>query len=324
VTGAQGFRPRLRPAVAALSLVLLAAACAPAQDPDQLFSDLQSTDMEVRQDASQKIDALVDRGDPDPFVRGLKSASLPVRAQSIVQLARMTSPEARRALRELLARDRRMMLPYNPIRLRPMNEPNDSRILVANLIKRGGGDPEAIDVLLKGSEENQTTDLLTDTCLAVGALGDPKGIPFLAKATLHPDAAVARGAAQALHQFPGPEALAALSRLLDHPDAQVRGEVLSGLTARDEPGVEDLFKRAAERDASPDLRAAAVMALGKYREPELVPWLIGLLKEAPEATRAAIVQVLSQRTGQTLGTNPDAWQRWYARNGRPSGSAGAR
>ncbi|HET8946806.1 MAG TPA: hypothetical protein VFQ07_07475, partial [Candidatus Polarisedimenticolia bacterium] len=167
---------RSAPAAAAV-ILLLGAGCAPAEDPEKLFADLQSPDGEARQEASEKLDAIVEKGDPAPFVRGLSSPSLPIRAQSIVQLARMTSPEAHTVLRGLLARDRRMMLPYNPIRLRPMNEQNDSRILVANLIRRGGGDAEAIDVLLKGSEQNQTTDLRKDTCLAVGALADPKGVP---------------------------------------------------------------------------------------------------------------------------------------------------
>jgi HEAT repeat protein len=313
-----------RPAAAAFALLCGALACAPAVDPEGLFADLQSQDVEVRQEASDKIEAIIRKGDPSVFVRGLSSPSLPVRAQSIVQLARMGSPEARAQLRALLALDRRMMLPYNPIRLRPMNEQNDSRILVGNLIKRGGGDPGAIDVLLKGAEENQTTDMLRDTCLAIGALGDPKGIPFLEKAATHPDPSVGRAVAQALHQFPGPEALGALGRLLDNRDDGVRGEVLSGLTARDEPGVEDLLKRAAEHDASPDLRSTAILALQHAKDPDLVPWLIGLLKEAPAEARPAIVQVLSQRTGQALGASPDAWQRWYARAGRPSGSAGAR
>jgi len=311
-------------AAAVFALLCGALACAPAEEPEHLFADLQSQDVEVRQEASDRIEAIVRKGNPAVFVRGLSSPSLPVRAQSIVQLARMGSPEARAQLRSLLARDRRMMLPYNPIRLRPMNEQTDSRILVGNLIKRGGGDPEAIDLLLKGAEENQTTDLLRDTCLAIGALGDPKGIPFLEKAAMHPDPSVGRAAAQALHQFPGPEALGALGRLLDSRDDGVRGEVISGLTARDEPGVEDLLKRTAEHDPSADLRSSAILALQHSKDPDFVPWLIGLLKEAPAEARPAIVQVLSQRTGQALGASPDAWQRWYARNGRPSGSAGAR
>jgi HEAT repeat protein len=314
---------RAAPAVVVAALAALLAACAAAEDPEKLFADLQNPDNEARQEASEKIDAIVGKGDPAPFVRGLNSSSLPVRAQSIVQLARMTTPEARAELRSLLDRDRRMMLPFNPIRLKPMQEPQDSRILVAHLIRRGGGDPQAIDVLLRGAEENQTVDRLGDTCLAVGALGDPKGIPFLEKAAMHPDPTAARAAAQALHQFPGEEALAALGRLLDNPSAEVRGEVVSGLTARQEPGVEKLLKTVAESDPAPDLRTAALMALQREQDPALVPWLIGLLKDAPAESRPVVVQVLSQRTGQSLGSNPDAWRRWYAR-AYPGGSEASR
>ena len=306
--------PALRRAsLRAAAIAALLGACAPADDPERLFADLQSSDTEARQEAGERIDAIVERGDPGVFVLGIRNPSLPVRAQSIVQLSRMTTPEARQVLRGLLAKDQRMMLPFNPIRLKPMTEPQDSRILVAHLIERGGGDPEALDVLLQGSEENQTVDLLRDTCLAVGALGDPKGIPFLEKAAMHPDPAVARGAAQALHQFPGEEALAALGRLLDNPSPEVRGEVVAGLTARRETGVEALLKRVAESDASPELRSTAILALQHTEDPDLVPWLIGLLKEVPEEARPAVVQVLSQRTGQALGPSPEAWRRWYAR-----------
>ena len=315
-------RPGFAPA-ASVALAALFAACAPAEDPEKLFADLQNPDSEARQEASERIDAIVGRGDPGPFVRGLESPSLPVRAQSILQIARMSSPEARTALRSLLDRDRRMMLPFNPIRLKPMQEPQDSRILVAHLIRRGGGDPEAIDVLLRGSEENQTVDLLGDTCLAVGALADPKGIPFLEKAAMHPDTTVARAAAQALHQFAGPESLAALGRLLDNPSSEVRGEVVAGLTARQEDGVEALLKRVAENDPTPELRSSAILALQRDQDPALVPWLIDLLKNAPAEARPAVVQVLSQRTGQALGPNPEAWRRWYAR-AHPGGSEASR
>lgn len=310
-------------AVAAAVFAALFGACAPAEDPEKLFADLQNPDNEARQEASERIDAIVGKGDPSPFVRGLKSSNLMIRAQSIVQIARMTTPEARAELVALLDRDRRMKLPFNPIRLKPMQEPQDSRILAAHLIKRGGGDPEAIDVLLRGAEENQTVEQLGDTCLAVGALGDPKGIPFLEKAAMHPDPAAARAAAQALHQFPGEEALAALGRMLDNPSEEVRGEVISGLTARQEPGVDALLKRVAESDPDPALRMAAIMALQQNPDPALVPWLIGLLKDAPAETRPAVVQMLSQRTGQTLGSNPEAWRRWYAR-ANPGGSETSR
>jgi HEAT repeat protein len=302
-------------------LVVLASAalclgrCAPADDIDKLFADLTSNDLEVRQEAGDRIDALVQQGRYEVFTRGLKSPNLLVRAQAMVQLARMPAPGARQALRELLARDRRMMLPYNPIRLKPMRELNDSRILAANLIHRGGGDPEAIDVLLKGAEENATPDETIGTCLAVGALYDPRGIPFLDKASKHPDVEVARAATQALGQFKEPEAIAVLKRLATHPAPEVRADVVSALSSRDGQEVEDILKTVGANDPSPDLRAAAIQGLGHFKDPALVPWLIARLKDAPPEARPAVAQTLNQVTGQALGASPEAWQRWLARAG---------
>jgi HEAT repeat protein len=254
------------------------------------------------------------------FTRGLKSPNLSVRAQSMVQLARMPAPGARQALRELLARDRRMMLPYNPIRLKPMRELNDSRILAANLIRRGGGDAEAIDVLLHGAEENATPEETVGTCLAIGALYDPKGIPFLDKASKHPDLEVVRAATQALGQFKEPEALAVLKRLSTHPAPEVRADVVSALSSRDGQEVEDILKTVGTSDPSADLRGAALQGLGRFKDPGLVPWLIGRLKDEPPDARPAVLQVLNQVTGQALGANPESWTRWYARAGRaPAG-----
>jgi HEAT repeat protein len=300
---------------------LLLGRCAPADDIEKLFADLTSGDLEVRQEAADRIDALVQQGRYEVFARGLKSANPSVRAQAMVQLARMPVPGARQSLRELLARDRRMMLPYNPIRLKPMRELNDSRILAANLIRRGGGDPEAIDVLLHGAEENATPEETVGTCLAIGALLDPKGIPFLDKAAKHPDIEVARAATQALGQFKEPEALAALRRLSAHPAPEVRADVVSALSSRDGKEVEEILKTVAAGDPSPDLRAAALQGLGRFKDPDLVPWLIARLKDAPPEVRPAVAQALNQVTGQSLGPSPESWQRWYARAGGAAAAA---
>lgn len=301
--------------VLAAAAALVLGRCAPADDIEKLFADLASSDLEVRQEAGDRIDALVQQGRYEVFTRGLKSPNLSVRAQSMVQLARMPVPGARQAMRDLLARDRRMMLPYNPIRLKPMRELNDSRILAANLIRRGGGDPEAIDVLLHGAEENATPEETVGTCLAIGALYDPKGIPFLDKASKHPDLEVVRAATQALGQFNTPEALASLKRLSTHTAPEVRADVVSALSSRDGQEVEDILKTVGTSDPSSDLRGAALQGLGRFKDPTLVPWLIARLKDAPADARPAVLQALNQVTGQALGPNPESWTRWYARAG---------
>lgn len=307
-------RPSSRATVLAALVATASLRCAPAEDPEKLFGALQSTDLEARQDAADRIDALVQKGDAQVFMRGLKSPNLEYRARSIVELARMSSPEARASLRDLLSIERRMMLPYNPVRLKPSREPADSRILVATLIARGGGDPQALPVLLRGADENQTEESLAGTCFAIGALRDPAGIAFLENASRHPETAVARAAAQALGQFQQPEAFAALTQLSKHPSAEVRSDVLSSLAARDDAATRNLLMTMGRTDESPDIRAAAFETLARFKGPDLVPYFIDRLRDAPEPLRATIVQNLSRLTGQTLGPRPDAWASWWAKH----------
>jgi hypothetical protein len=304
-----------------LGAALLLAGCAPAQDADKLFNELVSPDLETRQDAADRIEQVVEAGDYRVFVRGLDSTNLLNRAQSIVQLARISRPEAQEALRALLVPDRRMMLPFNPIRLRPQREPSDSRILVASLIRRGGGDPQAIGVLLAGAEEGRTAEVLEGTCFAVGALQDPAGIPFLEKAAGHPDLKVARAAVQALGQFRGPEAVAVLGRLIGHAAFEVRSDVLTSLSANDDEATKTLLRTIGESDPMPELRAGAFEALSRFRDADLVPYFIARLKDAPDPARASAAEALARITGQALGSKPGPWEQWLAKN-RPGASAG--
>src|SRR5882672_4653325 len=81
-----------------LAGAMLLAGCAPAHDVESLFRDLQSNDGETRQEANDTVDALVRDGDYKVFLRGIDNQNPIYRAESIVILARMTQPEARRAL----------------------------------------------------------------------------------------------------------------------------------------------------------------------------------------------------------------------------------
>jgi HEAT repeat protein len=301
-------------ALVALAAAALLGSCAPAEDADALFAALGSPDMEVRQEAADKIESIVESGGFHVFVRGLDSKIPLNRANSIVQLARMSQPGAREALRAQLAVGRRVMLPYNPIRVRPARELSDSRILVANLIHRGGGDPKALGVLLDGVGEDRPVDVLEGTCFAIGALGDPAGIPFLETAGRHRELAVARSAAQALGQFQGPEAIAALGRLVQNPAAEVRSDVVTSLAGRDDEATRALLRSIGESDPDPDLRASAYSALSRLNDPSLVPYLIDRLKDAPGPARDSAAETLARLTGQSLGTKPEPWQRWWARN----------
>lgn len=305
----------LAPALAAL---LASWGCAPADDPEKLLNGLVSPDAEVREDAAQKLDAVVQRNDASVFLRGLDNPDLLVRAQAITYLARMTSPEARAELRGLLASDKRMMLPYNPIRLRSdSSAKTDSRILVASLIQRTIPDPKAIGVLLEGAEEAKTVEELTGTCLAVGALRDPAGVPFLDRASLHPDAAVVRAAVQAMGQFEGPEVLPSLRRLATDPRDEVRSDVVVTASNRSDPESRSILMQIGAQDTRSELRISAWEALSRQPAEEVVPYFIEQLRAANDETRATLVEILGRRTGRSLGPKPDAWAKYWASSHPP-------
>ncbi len=300
---------------AGLFLILVLGGCAPAYDTDSLLDGLQDPDLETRQEAGETLEKLVRTGDYKVFVRGLDSPNMLHRAQVIVFLARITKPEGRSALRALLRMDRRMMLPFNPIRMRPANDDSDSRILVAHLIAVTGKDPEAIDVLLEGADQNQPPAMVTATCFAIGALGDPKGLAYLADATRNNDVEVVRAAVQALGHFAGPEALQALKALASHPAPEVRSDVLTAMQERDAPGSVEVLQAIGASDPSSDLRAAAIRGLMmKHGNAALAPYFIERLQKGDPLSRSAAREALEKIAGRNLGPLPAPWTKWWKEN----------
>ncbi len=299
--------------VALAAALMLGAGCAPARDAETLFKQLRSADLEARQEATEQLDDLVRQGDYRVFLRGVDSADRIYRAQSIIFLARIDRPEARRALHDLLRIEKRSMLPFNPIRFKPTTEEFDSRILVANLIAQSGGDPEAVGTLTAGADD-QSPDVLAATCFALGALHDPKAIPFLAAQARNPQRDVARAAVQALSRFKEPEVIVALRPVIQHPSAEVRGDVLGALDLHEGPEVVEILKTIGASDPSPEIRAAAIGRLTRFRDRSLVPYLIDRLRGRDGAPRAAALAALGSLTGQALGPHPEQWTRWWAQN----------
>ena len=303
------------------ALLAAATACAPAHDAKTLFKDLQSPDIEAREDAAAQLETLVRKGDFAVFLRGVESSEGLYKAQSIVYLARVDLPEARQALRELLRVERRSLLPYNPIRLKPAAEETDSRILVASLIQGRGGDPEAIKTLTAGLDD-QPPEIMAGTCFAAGALRDPQGIPFLVSASRHPDPQVARAAVQALGRFRQPEAVAALKGALSNPAMEVRSDVLTSLQAEDDAQVIDIIKGMGATDPAPEIRVAAIGQVSRFKDPAVIPYMIERLRDRDPSVRMAAVQLLGQMTGQTFGPRPERWTLWWSRNQKAAGRPG--
>ncbi len=286
--------------------------CAPAYDAPTLFAELQHPDPEIRLDARQAIARLVVEGNHEVFVRGLDSPVDLHKIQSVLYLAEIQTPGASRALRELLAADRRMMLPFNPIRLKPSSEEFDSRIMVAHIIATRGGDPEALPILLNGLDVSQEPEMVSGACFAIGALGDPGGLPFLAAACRSPEEEVARAAVQALGHFKEPAALEALVGVASHPSVQVRGDILSSLSAHEPSGILPLLETLARSDPDERLRVSAIQRLEVGRDPSGTKILIELLRDPSIPVRAAAAHSLTRRTGEDFGQDPAGWSRWWS------------
>ena len=298
--------------VGAVALALLfCLTCAPAYDADTLFQDLQSDDPEVRVDARESLEKIMVGGDYKVLVRGLDSTEPMIRVQSILYLSRMPQPDARAALRELLRADRRMMLPFNPIRLKATREKHDSRILVAHLIASREGDPEALPVLLDGLDQSLPAEVLEGACYAVGALGDERGVPFLASAINSRDIGVVRASVQALGRFQTREALESIREAVSHPSQEVRGEALSALDLWSPADVKDLLLEIAGSDSSGDIRASAIHRLGSTTDPSLVPFLIDQLATGQPVIASPALGALRQLTGENIGNDPGAWRLWW-------------
>jgi len=291
--------------------------CAPAYDVETLYGQLQSSDSEVRQDAEEKIARIIRDGRYEVFVRGTQSPQIMHRAPSIVYLSQMKQPEARAALRDLLRVEHRGMLPFNPIRMKPTSEESDSRILVAHLIAQNGGDPQALDLLLQGTDGGPA-DVRTATCYAVGALHDEKGVPYLTAAVGARETEVVRAAAQALGIFHTKEALEALKGLVTHPSEEVRSEVLSSLQLQEDPSVMGILETIAAKDPSRDLRASALSQLARFKNPSPVPFLIEQLKAKDDVSRQMALESLRLVSGQTYGPRPELWARWWQSSQKPT------
>jgi HEAT repeat protein len=208
-----------------------------------------------------------------------------------------------------------MMLPYNPIQLKPSKESIDSRVLVATMFQRTEDDAEAITILLEGTSVDQEPEIVIGTCLAIGALGDPQGVPFLAEATGQREVDIVRAAVEALGHVRGPEALTALVERITHPSRVVRIDVLSALDRwpRGESG--NAIRAIGSGDAAPDIRRAAIKMLAHSGDADLVPYLIDRLNDQDKPVRLAAVSGLEQLTGQALGQEVEAWKTWWSKNG---------
>jgi HEAT repeat protein len=117
---------------------------------------------------------------------------------------------------------------------------------------------------------------------------------------------------RALGRYPGPAADAILKAALGDADTHVRVVACEawGTRVGDAQAVR-LLSEAARSDVDPDVRLAAVRALGETKNPQTLPALTEALNDPRDpAMQYCAMLSLKQVTGKNLGDNIGAWQQY--------------
>jgi HEAT repeat protein len=168
--------------------------------------------------------------------------------------------------------------------------PADNQVLVIQTLGRRG-DKGAVPALLATAQSGPKPVRIA-AVRAATELGDASAVPALVQLLDDGDRETAQAARDSLAAFPGKEADAAVMDMFQS------GNTARQLTALDLMGRRRMTGSAATllqaaRAGDPQVRSAAVKALGDLGSPEQVPALLDLLKDSQsEPQRAAVEQAL--------------------------------
>jgi len=166
----------------------------------------------------------------------------------------------------------------------------------------------------------------SERALAVRALGrltsDTARASILARVPAERDDRVLAASAEALTGAPSALAAAALADLERTDDDLAQAALLRMLGRMDDPLARERILLAARTPGPWVVRAAAIEALGRRREPAVVEALIGLLDEDHPGLRAATFDALRKTTRRSFRGDVGAWKGWWAAEGHRDPLAG--
>ncbi|MCI0567093.1 MAG: HEAT repeat domain-containing protein [Acidobacteria bacterium] len=297
-------------------LIAFSASCAPEVDVEKLFVQSNSDDYEERLEARQRLSQLVEKGEVEPFARGLQSRNAETRVQCILHLLVIQSPEAKKPLVEELELSRRFNVFYNPIRLVPVSTPSDSRIMVANILWTKGGDPGAAEILAKSYGKEPDLDTRVATVFALGALHDPAAVPALKRALRDTDLKVVKAALEGLSLLQAPGVSQSLLEGLSDSREEVRANSASALGGFHDSASSEALLQAIHQDPSMKVRLAALGALSNAGGFSAFAPILGFLKDPHSSAemKEKAATALQEMTGQDFGEDAARWAGWWEHN----------
>lgn len=143
--------------------------------------------------------------------------------------------------------------------------------------------------------------------------GEPQYVGFYRESVQNEDdptvLAVSIGA---LARHGTPEDAPLLATHLAHENVQVRWEAAKGLQRLHNPTVvTGLLGIVRNQQEEPSIRAAAASAIGQYPQDRVFQALLAALDSRHLSVNIAAEQSLQTLTGQSLGLDSTAWNRWY-------------
>lgn len=170
------------------------------------------------------------------------------------------------------------------------------------------GGTESVPVLLRVLAESDGEGRY-GAVWALGIIHPPEALEPLLKAAKSSDKKLRRLAVEAVGFYASPRTLDTLKELAKN-DATMRVYALESIAAVPGPEARAVLVEFALKPDSDNTQQAAIMALGKRKEPESVDPLIRLLREdQPMAVNNALHHALRMITGKDFVTR-DQWIQW--------------
>lgn len=228
--------------------------------------------------------------------KGLTDPQEPIRAAAIGGISLVEKPDRVAALSEAL------------------HSPNKDvqRQAVSSLTEqKAASAAPAIAEFLKNPSAD--VGLRAEAARSLGRLDYKPGLPLLVDTLNHKETEVRVAAAGALGELKDPSTIDPLAALLKADAWEVRREAADSLGSIDNArSVAALLP--ALKDSNDYVRRTATGSFGKLKYPQSVETLIAVLGDKDSFVRDGAAEGLEKLTGQKLGKEPAAWQKWWGTN----------